>query len=580
MASFEVAGALHAQRHAADGPDPITPEMIGAATRADLDARYAKKADLPFTTPEAFGAAGDGVTDDMDALQAAVATGKAVRLRGDATYLTSGGLTLAPGQRLDGQGATIKRAPQVSTTTTTTITANLTTTITVADATPFKVGQDIVVLNSGTFDTNPRTITDVTGNDITVSSRFGITASGTTSVYLAFTVLTLTGDGHASDLRIDGNKAAWTFNRWQTTREVVTRGKRNVIERVYSNNAPGEGCVLFGDHTTLRDVWFTDLNGNGVHFSGASNPVVNRVTVINGNLDTNVGHADGGIILSNLVSHATITNCYVESCISGIGSIDSDDNSDVTIIGNTVVSCPTYGMDLVASQQAHGRIVMTGNRFYDCGPVRIANTNSTPTAHPHKMILSGNIFKATPLRVDRTANVSIDSNVFDMAGATTGTTLALLGNVGLTVSANQFIGGAYGITANGDTDLHIAGGNRFDGQHTSAVNITTDTSTVTIGGIYVTNDATASTSYNGVILRSGHSIRGATFNLTRGRCAIYPQSGAVVKDCEVRHGAATYSVRCDNGSVGIQMLYNGVTAPINDASAVGNNTVVGSYTLT
>ncbi len=92
--------------------------------------------------PETYGAAADGATDDTAALEKWVASGKALGLKPGKTYIQSQPLTLSTqGQKLYGQGGTLKRAAQTSTTTTQSFTPNSTASAVVADPTQFKVGQ-------------------------------------------------------------------------------------------------------------------------------------------------------------------------------------------------------------------------------------------------------------------------------------------------------------------------------------------------------------------------------------------------------------------------------------------------------
>lgn len=71
--------------------------------------------ELAFTTPEENGAAGDGVTDDRAAIQAAIDTGKPVLFKKGAVYafsLENGrGFTLPSGASLNLNGATLKLIP-------------------------------------------------------------------------------------------------------------------------------------------------------------------------------------------------------------------------------------------------------------------------------------------------------------------------------------------------------------------------------------------------------------------------------------------------------------------------------------
>ena len=57
--------------------------------------------------PDAYGAAGNGTTDDTAAINAAIATGLDVWLTPGKMYLTWGGHVLGTGQMLFGNGATL-----------------------------------------------------------------------------------------------------------------------------------------------------------------------------------------------------------------------------------------------------------------------------------------------------------------------------------------------------------------------------------------------------------------------------------------------------------------------------------------
>ena len=110
------------------------------------------------------------------------------------------------------------------------------------------------------------------------------------------------------------------------------------------------------------------------------------------------------------------------------------------------------------------------------------------------------------------------------------------------------------------------GGNQFHNQYTAAVHCTDTGASQLIVDNYVTNDATASATYNGILARNRHTVRGNYIELTKGRSGIYPQNGAIVKDNTVRHGSATYSIRCDGGSSSITLKDNEVTVAISNNS--------------
>ena len=63
-----------------------------------------------YVTPEKYGAAGDGVTDDTDAFRTALTANTILVLNEDSTYLISGTITIPSGTKIYGNGATIKIA--------------------------------------------------------------------------------------------------------------------------------------------------------------------------------------------------------------------------------------------------------------------------------------------------------------------------------------------------------------------------------------------------------------------------------------------------------------------------------------
>ena len=70
--------------------------------------------DLPITTPEAYGAKGDGVTDDTAAIQAAVTAGKYVLFDGDKTYKITETIELHSDMVLDFNGCGIISTANIS----------------------------------------------------------------------------------------------------------------------------------------------------------------------------------------------------------------------------------------------------------------------------------------------------------------------------------------------------------------------------------------------------------------------------------------------------------------------------------
>ncbi len=323
--------------------------------------------------PEDFGAVGDGTTDDTLALLRTVQSNQDIVFTSGKTYIVSGRITLKPGQKLTGNHATLKKAPQpVSITTSTPITTGVTTQIT-TDQTPvgYAVGNSLVFSqgaqaqldNQKNLSTSMSKIASIQGNVITLDSPINQTFSGTTDIHVSFASVEMKDGCSVVDLIFEGNSANWTWARWECTHEIDITGNQCIVQNCRIQNAPGEAVVLQGVGNVVRDTQMANLNGNGVHFSGSSHAVIDNVTVNGANAVIAVGHQQGCIIASNSVDDTYISNCSLTGGLTGIGGFDSPGNSNNTFINNSIYNC---GMGIQAVLSATNNII-SGNRIYNCG---------------------------------------------------------------------------------------------------------------------------------------------------------------------------------------------------------------------
>ncbi|HZM03210.1 MAG TPA: right-handed parallel beta-helix repeat-containing protein [Candidatus Saccharimonadales bacterium] len=522
-----------------------------------------------------WGAKGDGITDDSAAFASAIASGKNVSLDYGDTYLISTPLNLTASQQLYGNGATIKRANQATTTTNTTITGGVTNVITVADASNFRVGESINMLNGGVYDDNNKVITNINGNVITTATTWDNSASGTTIIFLSFVTVTIGNNGGVYNLTIDGNKSNWTYFWWAATKEILLSGVHNIADSNYVHDAPGEGIYAGGNYNTVRNNYVLNVNGNGIHLSGTNHPIIEDNTVINGNLNTAVGHADGCIIWSNAIAHATVTNNYMENCIAGIGSIDSPDNSDVTVANNTIVNMASYAIEGVLPNNTGVQdIVFTGNRIYNSKQAVFSNTSDGTNAWPSRIIFSNNYLSSTTLAITRSQYITVSNNIIDMVTNTSNVVAYIQGSQQIIFSGNSVIGGAYGIYVNNlattTSDVTIS-----DNTFTNQYNVGVDLYDTNMLNVQATNNVisattTSSGSYNGIIVNSLSTARGNTVRIASGNSCIQAYNNAIIDSNHCTHGSASYTITTFGGSSGIIITNNVTDGAIHNSGGNAN----------
>jgi hypothetical protein len=205
-------------------------------------------------TPEQFGAAGDGVTNDTAAICAAVNTNKNILLTSGKTYLVHAGcLILHPGQNLYADGATIKYAPQVIAHLSSGISGGSTTSFQVDSTAGLTVGTAVSVL-------------DPTSSGIVSVAMI----SGGTG-YTSQPTITAAGGG-GSGVGADGSGA--TFSAWLTSTgtikaiKVVNPGNGYITETTLSitggNGSGARAKVILAQNYDQLSQQITNIDGNTV----------------------------------------------------------------------------------------------------------------------------------------------------------------------------------------------------------------------------------------------------------------------------------------------------------------------------
>lgn len=514
------------------------------------------------------------------AITAAGANGVLVFEPGQTYTITKSAKPLA-GQIWLGNGATIKRADEITTTTTTNIgTGSSPTVLTVADETGFEIGMTITVVNGSSYDAANHEITAVSSGSITVVTNFSTAfASGGTVVRSFETVRSDVAGFRVDSLTIDGNRSNnATLEKWEIHHELYFGGDDNLAADCEIKEAQGEGVMIQADNCVLERCKIYDINGNGVHFSGCTRTAVSLCHIYNNNELSGVGHEDGGISFSRAVADTTIDRCHIHNCKAGIGGIDLSDNSDVKIVNCVIGDNTNESIEAVfysGSSPSTENFLISGNTLRD--PVVINNTAGTGNTGPNQFMIIGNRFEGVNLELRHVFGFTVANNMIDLTGDSGTIAVYNIGCDECAFAGNIIIGGGYATYLTGAAARNLYQGNQFINQVNSAVG--SDSSTAgqhnVLADNYITNDSTATTSYYGILLYGGNIARGNVIEIDKGNSGIYVQDGAtyspIVQGNTVYAGAASNTIRADGGTSGIVIIDNQVDAAISNGGG-GSNT--------
>lgn len=355
---------------------------------------------------------------------------------------------------------------------------------------------DVIVLKNGALievstaiQLNPNTV--VIGNGATIKRADDYDGL----------LIRLDDNSSISGVTIDGNRLNTSSPTWDTTSEIRVVGDNCSIDGVTITDG-NEAIVVYGDDCNVRNCTITNCGGNGIHFSGAQRTRVENCTIIGANKKTGMGHEDGCIIWSNACEHQVCLNNWCEDGISGFGSIDSVDNANIKIIGNTVKQC-TYVVEAMYTSLQPSNLEITNNQFINSGSLvirRVASgTDDGTTPAMVNVLIANNICIGTTIDCRYLKRLNIENNIVDLGSIIAtkcpgcivkGNTIEANENIGISldtslnavVSGNSVIanvnaiyaGGSNGATITGNSlRVRILGTNTYPGSPCIATNGTT-----------------------------------------------------------------------------------------------------------
>ena len=296
----------------------------------------------------------------LNAICAEAGPGATIELVAGKTYTLPRTLRPLPGQRLIGNGATLKRAQQPSWTTSTPITSGSTAAFVLdmpAAEADLQVG-DKVAAHQGLRYTSWATVQGISGDrkTITLNGAFGVGSSsvapggvvvtgpfdssiaftGTTTIVRVWWLLDLADAAFADDIVIDGNRSQVVAAKWDTQAEIRTK-RIEVLGKIEIKEAASEGILGTGDdsnytydfspsHTPWKEngligpLYIHDCGGNGLHFSGTRDITIHPGSrFLRLNQDPSVGHVGGGLCYSWGGRSLTVSGCFFVDCYAAIG---------------------------------------------------------------------------------------------------------------------------------------------------------------------------------------------------------------------------------------------------------------------
>lgn len=295
-----------------------------------------------------YGAVGDGVTWDHNAIQNAVnaaGDGGTVIFTSGKVYVACKSISLRAGQHIIGNGATLRRCDRVNTT----LLALASTgdaVLTVADASRYELGMWVAPISGPNHDDgeyyskDKRNVQSISGQEIRISQGLRQSyAEGSTVITIDDMVLSPGGGITIEGLIFDGNRRNnndWIA--WENGVSLLIQGEENVVR----NNIFLDCWATCIDHyhgtAEITGNHFDGAGGSAVHLSSVDSLFFSGNQIANTNkLAVEAQHSEAAITWSLYNKGVEVSdNCVYNSGAGAFGVINRKTNNDIIIKENYV----------------------------------------------------------------------------------------------------------------------------------------------------------------------------------------------------------------------------------------------------
>jgi hypothetical protein len=588
----------------------ITTPLTGQLLQLQSNGLWENKT-LPFVQPEWYGAVGDGLTDDTQAIKDAIsvltsAGGGTLVLQ--KTYLVSSTITATDAIVICG-GGTLKRINEIKTT----ITQNLTVGqlfVNVTSSAGFEIGQEIRIYKAGynnsNYNTNRMVITDIQGNTIYWAGALSQNFASGDFLITACSMLQLNDRCFVENITFDGNRANNTsFTRWDVHLDCfgLDDTATYTIKDCYFNNGTGDPVLLYGNKVSVLNCKFKDVNGNAIHFSDTNECIVSNCYIENTNLanSATIGHAGGCISFSLVNTNIYITDCILINGIYGVGftsgSVSSNLHYNAIIKGNTIRNCRTGAMDLRSTTAGvrFDDITIVGNKMYNSGIVDI--TSTATSLIKKKLIFKDNIIYNGRVSINYVEDCEVsDNKIYNdvnppesslVSNDITNTSILVASNGSkkIIIDRNIVYAGRYGIYVSGTTETvgQFSIRNNYVFKSYECGIRVFNAGTIYQWAIthnYIANETDCLSTWDGIGLSVVGLIAYNYVFAQAGRACVFLNSnngGKIYKNQLYTTSSSIFSVSGFGGTAGCDIVDNIINAPIRTSNIpISSNLITGN----
>jgi hypothetical protein len=476
--------------------------------------------------PEMFGALGDGLVIDTEAVKrriTAAGVNGEVFLSPSAVYVIDAVLEPLQGQIWTGYGATLKRVDKFATTFSAPLSSGSTNpTISVVDASGFRVGQDITFYKTtwtGSTETANQeqfnfTISAISGNDISLTG--GTTVNSYVIGDNVITSTMLISKNGSTDVTVigiefDGNRSSYagTFNFWVNHAEIRMTDNRTTYRELYAHDSLCEAFYIGGDGSQIINCRAVNTGGNGVHISTGFGGLIDGCYFESNSLGTSTEHQNGAISLSLDVDNWNISNCSCDGknlTPAFIGG-NNETTKNITVSKCMIKDLTGNAIDFLVGLEGNQQGVSILDCYLDnAGDIEISNT-----VNPHRINnvkVSGNTIINGGIALQRISASDVSNNIIDRTGDAAFQCINLNIVEDSTVFGNKTIEGNSGVACNGGGCLRVTiKGNTIENPHIRGVALLglSDSGSVVDGNTIIgVNGVT--TGFTGILTREANSV--------------------------------------------------------------------------